>query len=236
MQFYYFYTEIMKKAGTHIIRKYLGYAAIFLASAAILLFATLLVSYQVIRVSSKNYLYDSLDEIPFNNVAVVLGTSHLLARGGPNPYFSFRMEAAALLYHSGKVNYLIVSGDNRPRWYNEPEQMRRSLVALGVPDSVIYLDYAGLRTLDSVVRSREIFGQESFTIVSQRFHNQRAVYIAQRHNLNATAFNARDVSYGRNLRTHVREWFARVKVFWDLLIKKQPRFLGEEVIIGEKNP
>lgn len=196
-------------------------------------FITILVSNHVIRVSSQEYMYDSIEFIPENKVGLILGTSHRLRDGSPNPYFHSRMQAAVDLYQSGKVSYLIASGDNQTRWYNEPEQMRQELTRLGIPDNVIFLDYAGLRTLDSVVRCKKVFGQDSFTIISQKFHNQRAVYIAKQLGLNAVALNAREVETSYPSRIQVREWLARVNVFWDQITKKQPRFTGERVIIGE---
>lgn len=200
--------------------------------ASLLVLAVVLFSNLRIRNASLDYLYDSEDTIPGNRVGLVLGTAPFLRKDVANPYFQHRIAAAAKLYHARKVEYLIVSGDNRTRWYNEPEQMRRELVAQGVPDSIIYLDYAGLRTLDSVVRARKIFGQQRFTIISQKFHNQRAVFLARSKGLHAIGFNADDVSLEQNLRTQVREWFARVKVFYDLLIQKQPRHLGDPVMVG----
>ncbi|MFO7978037.1 MAG: ElyC/SanA/YdcF family protein [Bacteroidales bacterium] len=200
--------------------------------SVLLVLTVMLFSNLKIRHASLQYLYDSEQVVPGNRVGLVLGTAPFLRKDVANPYFQHRMDAAAKLYHAGKVEYLIVSGDNRTRWYNEPEQMRRHLVALGVPDSVIYLDYAGLRTLDSVVRANEVFGQQQFTIISQEFHNQRAVYLARYKGLRAIGFNAADVSAGQNLKTQVREWFARVKVFYDLLIHKRPRHLGDPVMVG----
>ncbi len=192
----------------------------------------LFISNQVIRISAEAYLYDSPELIPYNRVGLVLGTSHRVRSGGPNPYFNNRMEAAAELYHSGKVSYLLLSGDNRTQWYNEPGQMREKLLELEVPDSAIYLDQSGLRTLDSVIRGREVFGQSGFTVVSQRFHNQRAVYIARQNGIEAVALNARDAERGNHPSLLVREWFAKTNVFLDILLKKQPRFLGERIEIG----
>ncbi len=193
----------------------------------------LLITNQVIRLSAEDHLYDSIDIIPYNRVALVLGTSHRIRNGGPNLYFHHRMQAAADLYHHQKVSYLLLSGDNSTPYYNEPEQMRQALLALGVPDNVMYKDNAGLRTLDSVIRAQKIFGQDSITIVSQRFHNQRAIYIARHNGIYATAYNAADVSRHRNDRTRLREWFAKANVFWDMLISKQPGELDESVEIGQ---
>ena len=118
-------------------------------------------------------------------------------------------------------------------FYNEPECMRRSLVALGVPDSIIYSDYAGFRTFDSMVRCKEVFGQDSVTVISQRWHNGRALYIAQHAGLDAIAINALDVQVKHAyLKNHIRELLAKVKVVMDVTFHKQPKFLGEPVKVG----
>ncbi len=205
---------------------------LFLEIAVLVPVLLLLTSNQIIRISSENHLFDAIEEVPYNRVALILGTSHRVKNGGPNPYFHNRMAAAAKLYHSGKVSYLIVSGDNRTQYYNEPRQMRKALLSLEVPAEVIYSDHAGFRTLDSVVRAKKIFGQDSITIVSQKFHNQRAVYIARQHGMEVAAYNAKDVSHHHNDRTRMREWFAKANVFWDILTGKQPEQLGDFIIIG----
>lgn len=193
----------------------------------------LLVSNLIIRISAESYLFDSPEEIPYNRVGLVLGTSHRVINGGPNPYFHNRMQAAAHLYHSKKVSYLIVSGDNRTRYYNEPLQMKQALISLGVPDEVIYSDHAGLRTLDSVIRAKKVFGQDSITVISQRFHNQRAVYIALRQQMEVSAFNAHDVPRNKTDKTRIREWLAKANVFWDLITSREPDQLGDRIVIGE---
>ncbi len=224
----------MRKARRHWTRSLFLWASNLVGILILIPFLMILIANQVIRVSSEGYTYDSVAIIPHNKVGLVLGTSHRVRSGGPNPYFYHRMEATASLFHGGKINYIIASGDNRTRWYNEPEQMRLELINLGIPDSVIYLDYAGLRTLDSVIRCKKVFGQNSFTIISQKFHNQRAVFIARQHNLDVVAYNAPDVESTSNFRIQVREWFAKVNVFMDQMTKKQPRFTGEWVEIGGK--
>jgi SanA protein len=171
--------------------------------------------------------------VPHNRVGLVLGTSNRMRDGSPNLFFAYRMAAAARLYHHRKVDYLVLSGDNSQKYYNEPEMMQNALLELGVPKNRIYLDYAGLRTLDSVVRCRKIFGQSRFTIISQAFHNQRALFIAQHYGLDAVGFNAEDVTGRNGVKVQLREMLARVKVFLDLyLLNKQPKYLGEEVEIG----
>lgn len=164
---------------------------------------------------------------PPHDVALILGTSDRLPGGGPNLFFQHRMAAAAALYESGTVQHLLVSGDNRSEFYNEPRTMQRALVALGVPSEAITLDYAGLRTLDSVVRAKEVFGQQRVLIVTQRFHNHRAVFLANRLGLDAHGFNAEPVHLPRGLRTRLREWLARCKAVLDVtILQTAPRHLG----------
>ncbi|XDZ52143.1 vancomycin high temperature exclusion protein [Neisseriaceae bacterium CLB008] len=178
--------------------------------------------------SSQDKLYHELAALPEQHAALVLGTSPYLRSGQSNPYFTHRITAAAELYHAGKVKTFVVSGDNRRHSYNEPEAMKQALMAEGVPEGDIYLDYAGLRTLDSVVRMDKIFGQQSFIIVSQPFHNARAVFIAQHHGLEAYGYNATDVRLNVfTMRTFVREKLARVKVLLDIILGVQPRHLGQ---------
>lgn len=153
--------------------------------------------------------------------------------GRPNAYFYNRVDAAAALYHAGKVEYLVISGDNGRKGYNEPQDMKEALVGRGVPAEAIYLDYAGFRTYDSVVRMEKIFGQESFTVISQEFHNRRAVYIAQALGLDAVGYNAADVAAYAGMKTRLREKLARVRMFMDLWTGKTPKFLGEPVEIGK---
>ncbi|MFO7998546.1 MAG: ElyC/SanA/YdcF family protein [Bacteroidales bacterium] len=226
----------MARKRRNILRRCISTLTRVLIALLLLPLLLLFISNQVIRIASDGYLYDSTELIPYNRVGLVLGTSHRVRGGGPNPYFHNRMEAAARLYQSGKVSYLLVSGDNRTQWYNEPQQMRQELMKLGVPDSIIYLDFSGLRTFDSVIRCHKVFGQERFTVISQRFHNQRAVYIARQYGLEAVAYNASDVDGIGGSNIMFREWFAKTNVFLDMILKKQPRFLGEQIEIGNKVP
>lgn len=177
------------------------------------------------------HLHDDMATLPHNRVGVVLGTSEKVRGGRPNLYFQHRIEAAAALYHAGKVDRLLLSGDNGTIHYNEPWAMRKALIAAGVDSTHITLDHAGFRTLDSMVRAREVFGQQRFTVISQRFHNERAVYLARQAGIDAIGFNARDVDAHRGFRTMLREKAARVKVFWDLAVGTGPRYLGEPVPI-----
>jgi SanA protein len=182
--------------------------------------------------NAAGLLYSSVTDVPENRVGLVLGTSKNAPSGGPNLFFEARMDAAAELFRAGKVQNLIVSGDNSTAAYNEPADMRDALVARGVPENRIFLDYAGFRTLDSVIRARAIFGQERLTIISQAFHNERAVFIAQRRGIEAVGFNARDVGGAAGARVGFREVLARVQVVLDLyVLDTQPKFYGPPVNI-----
>lgn len=179
-------------------------------------------------------VFDDTEEIDYNKVGLVLGTSQYLVNGNLNYYFKYRIEAAVELYEAGKVDYFIVSGDNSIKEYDEASDMKEALIAAGVPEDKIYCDYAGFRTLDSVVRCDKIFGQKSITIISQEFHNRRAIFIAKNKGIDAVGYNAQNVSRRYGMRVVLREYLARVKVFLDLYILfKQPKFLGDEIAIGE---
>lgn len=183
-----------------------------------------------INEQTKNRLYSDVEQIQPKKVALVLGANKYVAGGQINLFFRFRMEAAAKLYHAQKVQHILVSGDNGTRAYNEPIAMQKSLINLGIPAEAITLDYAGFRTLDSVVRANKVFQQNDFIIVSQPFHNKRALFIADYHQIKAVGFNAQDVAHHHSLKTRIREYFAKVKAVLDLyILGTQPKFLGELV-------
>jgi len=187
-------------------------------------------NYRIDKQTEKS-VFGDIESIPENKVGLLLGTSKLLKSGQLNPYFINRIIAAEELFKSGKIQNILISGDNSRKDYNEPQDMKDELIKRGIPEEKIYLDYAGFRTFDSVYRMNAIFGQNSFTIISQKFHNQRAIYIANALGLNAVGYNAKDVDTYSGSKTKLREKFARVKVFIDLLINKKPKFLGEKIVI-----
>ena len=203
---------------------------ILLILLIVLVLIVVLANYIVENATSKK-IYNELENIPEKYTALILGTVKELANGLPNWYFVYRIEAAANLYKAGKVKRFVLSGDNSRKGYNEPEDMKAALIEKGVPENIIYLDYAGFRTYDSVYRMQAIFGQEDFIIVSQKFHNQRAIYLAQHLGLKAIGYNAKDVAQHEGLKTKIREKFARVKVFKDVLLKPKPKFLGDKIYI-----
>lgn len=184
-----------------------------------------------IRRSCEGKLYTSTANIPYNKTGLLLGTAKYLSGGAENPYYRYRITAAEQLLKRGKVNYLIISGDNSRKEYNEPQMMKTDLIKAGIDSTCIYLDYAGFRTFDSMVRLKEIFGQSSVTVISQQFHNERAIYIASREGISAIGFNAKDVNTSFGLRTQIREKLARVKVFVDYLFGTEPKFLGEKILL-----
>lgn len=176
------------------------------------------------------------NEAPPRKVALVLGCSPSLPNGQENWYFRNRIECAAELFKAGRAQFLLVSGDNSRKDYDEPTAMRDALVARGVPSDRIFLDYAGFSTLDSVVRAREVFGESNVSIVSQRDHVLRALYIADARGLDAIGVAARDVSPMASLRTDAREALARVRTLLDVhLLQRQPHFFGPRIEISLNN-
>ncbi|MCL1919771.1 MAG: YdcF family protein [Kiritimatiellaeota bacterium] len=186
---------------------------------------------QIIASCSKGRTYSDSAFIPHNDVGLVLGCSRTLPDGRGNLFFAHRIAAAARLFEAGKINAIIVSGDNHAANYDEPTDMKDALISAGVPAERIYCDYAGFRTLDSVVRVKAIFGQHRITIISQRFHNQRAICIARHNGIDAIGFNAQEVSAPYSTKTKLRELFARVKTVLDILFGVRPKFLGPPVEI-----
>ncbi len=203
----------------------------------LLLIATLLCTIvlwyanHLIEKVSEGKNFSQLQEIPSVKTGLLLGTSKYLKSGHVNQYFAFRIEAATELFRAGKIQYIIISGDNGRSSYDEPTDMKNELIRNGVDSTRIYLDYAGFRTFDSMVRVKEIFGQDSILLISQKFHNQRALYIADKIGVTAFGYNAKDVAIKYGIKTAVREKFARVKVILDFLIDTQPKFLGEKIEI-----
>ena len=190
-----------------------------------------LISNYSIENYAKGKTFSDASKIKKNKVGLVLGTAKMLTNGMVNLYFKYRIEATVELYKKGKIDFVLVSGDNGNKSYDEPTDFKNELIKYGVPEDKIFLDYAGFRTLDSVVRCKEIFGQDKITIISQQFHNERAIYIAKNNQIEAIGFNARDVSGRYGLKVKLREYLARTKVFIDILLNVKPKFLGKKIEI-----
>jgi SanA protein len=188
-----------------------------------------------ISVSTRDAIATSIDEVEPTEVAIILGTSRSY-RGKPNLFYRARIEAAAELYFSGRVRGILVSGDNATRFYNEPISMQKDLMRLGVPAKHITLDYAGFRTLDSMVRAKEVFGLDQVIVVSQRFHAARAIFLARRFGVEARGFAAADPPHAGYLRVRAREVLARAAAVLDIVTGQGPRFLGERETVRLREP
>lgn len=197
----------------------------FLAIALIIIYPEILID-----IKTKARLYSSIDAIPKNKTGLLLGTAKYL-RHGINPYYQNRIDATVELYNSHKIDFVLISGDNSRKSYNEPALMKEDLIKAGIPESRIYLDYAGFRTLDSVVRAKEIFGLDSMTVISQKFHNARAIYIARKKGIYSIGYNAKDIPLKLGFKTQLREIFARDKMMLDLIFHTKPKFSGDRIEI-----
>ena len=168
---------------------------------------------------TTNSLLKTVDEISDEyKVALVLGTSKRLVGGEENPYFNFRIEAVTHLYKSGKVNHILLSGDNRTKFYNEPLDMKNALLNNGIPESSITMDHAGLRTLDSVVRCYSVFGHTNFIVVTQKFHAHRALFISNYYGLDVIGYVAESPPLNFSWKIKFREMLARPLAIFDLYV------------------
>lgn len=204
---------------------------LWIAAVAILVFILGLIACDfAVSLNAKGRMYDDVDSVPHRKVGLVLGTSPISTwTGQRNFYFDKRINAAADLYNSGKVDWLIVSGgdyrNTEENGFDEPVAMRDSLVKQGVDSARIILDYDGTRTLNSIAKVRNVYRQDSILIISQEYHNARALYQAKHLGIDAIAYNAgtpvgmRSFMWWRN---RGREVFARVKLFLDVARNVQP--------------
>ncbi len=216
--------DIVKGKKLKIFIKYIILPIIFLA---------LWVYYNDYKISQRAeaFIYSDVDKIPPKQVALLLGCTKYLRGGRINYFYKYRIEAAERLYKQGKVRAIIVSGDNSTKGYDETTTMRDDLIEKGIPSDFIALDYAGFRTLDSIVRTEAIFDTTSYIIVTQKFHAERALYLAHKNGHDATAYLAKDLPRTRAaLRMKIRELFARAKAFLDInILRTEPKFYGEKV-------
>ena len=181
--------------------------------------------------ASQGRLFSDVSDLPTTKVGLVFGTTDRVS-GRENLYFRYRIDAAVRVWKSGKIKTLIVSGDyDSDRYYNEPEKMKLALVERGIPANRIACDPKGLRTLDSVVRAKENFGTSSILMISQRFQNERAIYLAKANGMDAYGFNSQDVETQAGMKTRIREVGARVKMWLDVnVLNTRPIHAGGEMI------
>ncbi|MGQ0286173.1 SanA/YdcF family protein [Pasteurellaceae bacterium 22721_9_1] len=179
---------------------------------------------QFVGYSVKSQIYDQIDNTPYRPYAVLLGTAKYVAKNTPNQFYNHRIESTKALFDAKKIDYILLSGDNRTLQYNEPRTMRKDLIKMGIEEQFLFPDYAGFRTLDSIIRAKEVFKAEPMLIISQRFHCERALFIANYHNINAICFAADNPDIYTLVR--LREMLARFLMVWELLTEKEPHFLG----------
>ena len=208
-----------------------------LTVSAIACLALMLICNQIVVNNAEGKVFSDIDSIKYNKVGLLLGTTPQARIGRiTNAFFTYRIDAAEQLYKAGKIKKILISGDeNSLDGINEPECMRDSLVARGVPASAIILDGKGYRTICSVVNANKVYGLKSFTIISQKFHNERAIYQAEHLGLdieNIQAYNAKDPKSRRAYLTTIREYFARVKLFWDIITYKETDYYNSEMLNG----
>ncbi len=189
-------------------------------------------SHALVRNAAAGKIFHEVSLVPSGSAGLLLGTSPYFRTGKPNQFFQNRIDAAASLILAEKIEVIVVSGDNQHLSYNEPAYMRNALIERGVSPERIVMDYAGFRTLDSVIRMNAVFGQNSFVIVSQRFQVERALFIAGGHGIDAFGFAAEDAAFTAQTNVRIREFAARVRALMDVyILKTAPRFLGDPVTI-----
>ena len=179
---------------------------------------------------AQEHLYSHIKEVPAKKAALVLGTAKYVSKGRKNYFYVYRIRAAVALWKAGKVRAIVVSGDNGTKYYDETTTMQKDLIRAGVPKKYISLDYAGFRTLDSVVRAEAIFNLEDYIIVSQKFHLERALFLAQAKGQKAIGFVAKDIAgTAAAYRMKAREYLARAKAFLDVyVLHTEPKFYGKK--------
>ncbi|MCI7480741.1 SanA/YdcF family protein [[Pasteurella] aerogenes] len=215
------YSLISKESAKKYAKKILHYFVVFL----LLCLGLLILIDQSIGFYVRQAIYTDIQKLPYRPYGLVLGTSKYFAKNTLNLFYYNRLLAAQELFKAKKIDYLLLSGDNRTIYYNEPVTMYKDLKKMGVPPEFMYMDYAGFRTLDSVIRADQVFKAHSLIIISQKFHCERALFIAKYHNIDAICFAA-EYPTGYTF-VRFREFFARLQAVWDLLIEKEPHFLGK---------
>ena len=181
---------------------------------------------------SRGRLYTDAGKIPYRRVALVLGCAEMVGGGRVNPFFENRIQAAVGLYHAHKADYFLVSGDHHIARYDEPTAMKNHLIAEGVPADRIVCDYAGFRTIDSIIRAKKVFGLTKITVVSQKFHNERAIFLARHEGIDAIGFDAQDVNGYYSFLTHCRDQGSKMFTLLDVYVwNTRPKFLGPKIEI-----
>lgn len=208
----------LTKVGKFLFARCKILAEFMLIGVLVIIFIDFYVSYAV-----RDRIFTQVTDLPHRTYGLVLGTAKYYPNKKPNLYYQYRIEAAEQLFKQQKVDYLLLSGDNRTPYYNEPKMMKNDLAKLNIPDRFLFQDFAGFRTLDSVIRADKVFHTKSLTIISQQFHCERALFIAKRHNIDAICFVAKYPE--GSFRVRIREFFARFVMIIDLLLGSEPEIL-----------
>jgi SanA protein len=188
------------------------------------------ITFVIIKLETKNYISNNIEDTPHREVVLILGAS-ILRDGSPSPILIDRVESAIALYKAKKVVKILVTGDNGTLSHNEVAPVRKYLLENGIKDKDIFLDYAGFDTYSSMYRAQHIFSVDSLTIVTQSFHLPRAVFIARSLRMNAYGMNADDGNY--KFKNYTREMLANVKAVMDLILERKPKYLGEEIPLSD---
>ena len=197
---------------------------------ALTVIVMIMVYFRVYQIA-KPHIFSNVKDVPNHKIGLLLGTSKHLRNNRVNLFYKYRIEAAIELYKAGKIKFILISGDNGRNDYDEPTSMKNDLIAAGIPESAIYLDYVRFRTLDSIVRCKKVLGQDRVLVISQKFHNERAICLAKANVIVADGYNAKDINGRYGIKAHIREYLARMKMCLDIVFGKKPKFLGEKVKI-----
>lgn len=162
---------------------------------------------------------------------MVLGTSKYLTDVRINLYFKYRIDATVDLFKTGKIDYFLVSGDNSSENYDEPTDFKNELIKRGIPENRIYLDYAGFRTLDSVIRAKKILDKIILPLFHSNFIMRERFYLAEKYGINAIGFNVIDIDGKYGIKVKLREYLARTKAFLDIIFQVEPKFYGKKIKI-----
>ena len=184
-----------------------------------------------VNYSTQSAIYTELKKVPHKRAALLLGTAKYVAKGKKNYFYVYRIRAAVALWKAGKVDAIVVSGDHASKYYNETVRMQKDLIKAGVPKKYIAMDYSGFRTLDSVLRAEATFDLKDYIIISQKFHLERAIYLARLKGQDVIGFAAKDIPGTKAARKMMmREYLARVKAFLDVkILNTQAMVLDDKV-------
>ena len=177
----------------------------------------------------------NITDIPSSYHTIVLpGTKKYIGSSDViNYYYQTRIDKVYELHRMHDIQHIIISGDNSSKDYDEPSTMKADLVSLGIPEPIIHLDYAGFSTLDSVLRAQKIFEQNNIIFVSQKFQNERAIVLGRFAGIGVYGLNAPNYTFPYGLRIKIRERFARLKMWGEIIFNFEPTVLGDPIPLNQ---